>query len=45
VLGVAVVLASVEIILVSVLAALFAVMYNLSVGITGGIEVVLSEDD
>lgn len=45
VLGVTVVLASVEIVLVSVLAALFAVMYNLTVGITGGVEVVLSEDD
>ena len=44
VMGVAVVIASVEIVLVSVMATLFAVMYNLSVGLTGGIEVVLSDE-
>ena len=44
VMGVAVVIASVEIILVSVMATLFAVMYNLSVGLTGGVEVVLSDE-
>lgn len=44
VLGVALVIASVEIVLVSVLATLFAVLYNLTVSLTGGIEVVLSDD-
>ena len=44
VLGAAVVIASVEIILISMFAGLFAVMYNLTVGLTGGIEVVLSDD-
>jgi hypothetical protein len=44
VIGAAVVIASVEIVLISIFAGLFAVMYNLSVGLTGGIEVVLSED-
>jgi hypothetical protein len=44
VIGVAVVIASVEIVLVSVLATLFAIMYNLSVGLTGGVEVVLSDE-
>ena len=44
VMGVAVVIASVEIVLVSVFATLFAVMYNLSVGLTGGVEVVLSDE-
>ncbi len=44
VIGVAVVIASVEIVLVSLLATLFAVMYNLTVGLTGGIEVVLSDE-
>jgi hypothetical protein len=44
VMGVAVVIASVEIILVSLLATLFSVMYNLSVGLTGGVEVVLSDE-
>jgi hypothetical protein len=42
--GAAVVIASVEIILISMFAGLFAVMYNLTVGLTGGIEVVLSDD-
>lgn len=44
VIGVAIVIASVEIVLVSVLSTLFAFMYNLTVGLTGGIEVVLSDD-
>jgi len=44
VIGVAVVVASVEIVLVSLLATLFALMYNLTVGLTGGIEVVLSDE-
>ena len=44
VIGVAIVIASVEIVLVSLLATLFAIMYNLSVGLTGGVEVVLSDD-
>ena len=45
VVGVAFVIASVEIVLVSVLAAVFAFMYNLTVGLTGGVEVVLSDAD
>jgi len=44
VMGVAVVIASVEIVLVSIMATLFAIMYNLSVGLTGGVEVVLSDE-
>jgi hypothetical protein len=44
VIGVAIVVASVEIVLVSLLATLFALMYNLTVGLTGGIEVVLSDE-
>jgi len=44
VIGVAIILASVEIVLVSVLSTLFAVMYNLTVGLTGGVEVVLSDE-
>jgi hypothetical protein len=44
VIGVATVVASVEIVLVSFLATLFAIMYNLSVGLTGGVEVVLSDE-
>jgi hypothetical protein len=44
VIGASVVIASVEIVLISIFAGLFAVMYNLSVGLTGGIEVVLSDD-
>jgi hypothetical protein len=38
------VIASVEIVLVSALATLFAFLYNISVGLTGGIEVVLSDN-
>lgn len=44
VIGVAIIIASVEIILLSVFSTLFAVMYNMTVGLTGGIEVVLSDD-
>jgi hypothetical protein len=38
------VIASVEIVLVSALATLFAYLYNVSVGLTGGVEVILSDD-
>jgi hypothetical protein len=44
VIGAAVIVASVEIVLVSLLATLFAIMYNLTVGLTGGFEVVLSDE-
>ena len=44
VIGSTLILASVEIILVSALAGLFTILYNLTVGITGGVEVVLSDD-
>ena len=44
VIGVAIVISSVEIVLVSLLATLFAIMYNLTVGLTGGVEVVLSDE-
>jgi hypothetical protein len=44
VMGVALVLAAIEIVLVSALSTLFAFLYNLSVGLTGGLEVTLSED-
>ena len=44
VIGATVVIASVEIVLLSIFAGLFAVMYNLAVGFMGGIEVVLSDD-
>lgn len=43
VLGVTIVLASVEVILVSILATIFAFMYNVTVGLTGGVEVVLTD--
>lgn len=43
VLGVTIVVASVEVILVSILATIFAFMYNLTVGLTGGVEVVLTD--
>ena len=42
--GVAIVIASVEIVLVSLLSTLFAIMYNMTVGLTGGVEVVLSDE-
>ena len=44
VIGFTLILASVEIVLVSTLAGLFTILYNLTVGITGSVEVVLSED-
>ncbi len=43
VMGVAVVVAAVEVVLVSIIATLFAFIYNLSVGLTGGVEVVLTD--
>jgi hypothetical protein len=43
VMGAAIVIASVEVVLVSMLATLFAFMYNISVGLTGGVEVVLTD--
>jgi len=43
VLGIAVIIGALEVILVSLLAAIFAVMYNLTVGLTGGVEVVLTD--
>ena len=42
-LGLVMVLSAVEIVLVSVLSTLFAVLYNLSVGFTGGVEITLSD--
>ena len=44
VVGLATVIASVEIVLVSLLATLFAFLYNVTVGLTGGVEVILSDD-
>ena len=38
VMGITVVVAALEVALVSILAGLFAVLYNLTVGITGGVE-------
>jgi len=43
VLGVALVLAAAEIVLVTALATLFSFLYNLTCGITGGLEVTLTE--
>ena len=45
IIGAAMIVASIEVVLVSALAAVFAFMYNLSVGLTGGIEVVLSDGE
>jgi len=45
VVGAAVVLSAIEIVLLSALATLFAFLYNLTVGISGGLEITLSEDD
>ncbi|MSW10526.1 MAG: hypothetical protein F2889_00230 [Actinobacteria bacterium] len=45
VMGVAVVVAAVEVVLVSIIATLFAFIYNLSVGLTGGVEVVLTDQN
>ena len=44
VMGIALVLTAIEIVLGSALATLFAFLANLSVGLTGGLEVTLSED-
>lgn len=44
VMGAALVLAGIETVLVTALSTLFAFMYNLAVGIGGGLEVTLSED-
>ena len=44
VMGVALVIAALEIVLTSALSTLFAFLYNLSVGLTGGVEVTLSEE-
>ena len=44
VIGATLIVASIEIVLISALAGLFTILYNLTVGITGGVEVVLSED-
>jgi hypothetical protein len=44
VMGIALVLTAIEIVLWSALATLVAFLYNLSVGLTGGLEVTLSED-
>ncbi len=44
VMGAALVVAGIETVLVTALSTLFAFMYNLSVGIGGGLEVTLSED-
>lgn len=44
VLGFALMLSAVEIVLLTALATLFAVLYNLAVGMAGGIEVTLVED-
>lgn len=45
VMGAGLVLAGIETVLVTALSTLFAFMYNLSVGIGGGLEVTLSEED
>jgi hypothetical protein len=44
VVGATVVVSAVEIVLLSALATLFTFLYNLTVGISGGLEVTLSED-
>jgi len=44
VIGVALIISAVEIVLSSALSTLFAFLYNLSVGLTGGVELTLSED-
>ncbi|MFM8349873.1 MAG: DUF3566 domain-containing protein [Actinomycetales bacterium] len=43
VMGVAIVLASIEVVLVTVFVTLFAVLYNLTAPVTGGVEVVLTD--
>ncbi len=45
IMGAALVVAGLETVLVTILFTLLAFMYNLSVGIGGGLEVTLSEDD
>lgn len=42
-LGLSMVLSAVEIVLISGLSTLFAILYNLSVGFTGGIEITLTD--
>lgn len=44
VMGVTAVIAAIEVVLLSALATLFAYLYNLAVGLTGGIAVTLTED-
>lgn len=44
VMGITLVLAAVEIVLVSAMATLFSFLYNLTVGFTGGLELTLTED-
>jgi hypothetical protein len=41
--GITVVIAALEVALVSILAGLFAVLYNLTVGITGGVEATFTD--
>jgi len=43
VMGITVVIAALEVALVSILAGLFAVLYNLTVGITGGFEATFTD--
>ena len=43
VMGIAIVIAALEIVLVSILAGIFAVLYNLTVGVTGGIEATFTD--
>ena len=43
--GLSMVVSAIEIVLVSGLATLFAVLYNLSVGFTGGVEVTFTDRD
>jgi hypothetical protein len=45
VMGIALVVAGIEAVLVTALATLFAFLYNLAVAIGGGLEITLSEDD
>jgi hypothetical protein len=44
VMGFALVLAAVEVVLITTLATLFGLLYNLSAGIAGGLEVTLAEE-
>jgi hypothetical protein len=44
VMGITVIVSMMEVVLVSALATLFAYLYNLAVGITGGLQVTLTED-